>query len=82
MSDLINPPNLYTPLISSNFIPLFGSLDESSEEEDNQNPFSFTTFTPNLSISSKLYKFKKSKNKNIIRFKFVEKCKKVKKIQI
>ena len=56
--------------------------DNSSEEEDNQNPFSFTTFTPNLSISSKLYKFKKSKNKNIIRFKFVEKCKKVKKIQI
>ena len=81
MSNSINTPNLYTPLLSSNFIPLFGSLEESSEEEENL--FSFTSFNPILSTSSNLFKIKKySKNKNIIKFKLVEKCKKIKKIQI
>ena len=81
MSDLINPPNLYTPLISSNFIPLFGSNEESSEEDENS--FSFTSFNPILSNSSNLFRIKKySRNKNIIKFKFVEKCRKIKKIQI
>tara|TARA_Y100000813_G_C24022542_1_gene285848 strand:+ start:371 stop:616 length:246 start_codon:yes stop_codon:yes gene_type:complete len=78
----INPPNIYTPLLSTNFIPLFDSLEQSSEEEENDNLFSFT---PLSTITSKLYPLKKYKlkNKNIKKnIKFVEKCRKIKKIII
>ena len=77
----INPPNIYTPLLSTNFIPLFDSLEQSSGEEENDNLFSFT---PLSTITSKLYPLKKYKlkNKNIKKIKFVEKCRKIKKIII
>ena len=77
----INPPNIYTPLLSTNFIPLFDSLEQSSEEEENDNLFSFT---PLSTITSKLYPLKKYKlkNRNIKKIKFVEKCRKIKKLTI
>lgn len=86
MNPLFNNVTLYSPLLSNNSLDesssLLDSLELSSEDENEQDTsFSFIPFS---NISVKLYPLgnKKKRLKNIVKFSYYEKSKKVKKITI